>query len=102
MRRWLFMLGGLLVWAVHFLGVYSIASVFDVVARADIAPSRIGVGLLTLVCACADVLILAAALRLVRRAGDEADRFIAYLAAASAGLSLIAVLWQGLPAALGH
>ncbi len=35
MRRWFYMLGGLLIWAVHFVGVYTIASIGDVVARAE-------------------------------------------------------------------
>ena len=35
MRRWAWMLGGLIVWTVHFMGVYAIASLADVVSRAD-------------------------------------------------------------------
>ena len=34
MMRWAWMLGGLIVWAIHFLGVYIIASLGDVVGRA--------------------------------------------------------------------
>src|SRR5690606_37788564 len=35
MARWAWMLGGLIVWTVHFMGVYAIASLADVVSRAD-------------------------------------------------------------------
>ena len=35
MRRWVWMLGGLIVWTIHFMGVYALASLADVVSRAD-------------------------------------------------------------------
>ena len=35
MKAWGWMMGGLIVWAIHFLGVYVISSVGDVVATAD-------------------------------------------------------------------
>lgn len=102
MRRWLLMLAGLLVWTVHFLGVYGIASVAEVVDRADAPPARWTVGAFTLACIAADAAIGAAALRSLRRETDGLNRFIAKAAALAAGLSAIAVIWQGLPALVGH
>ena len=42
MRRWAWMLGGLIVWTVHFMGLYAIASAADVVSRADDPLWRMG------------------------------------------------------------
>ena len=44
-----------------------------------------------------DLALLALALPRLRRAVDSLDRFIAGGAAFSAGLSFVAVIWQGLP-----
>ncbi|MDD3837077.1 MAG: hypothetical protein WCY15_12345 [Phenylobacterium sp.] len=98
MARWLFLLGGMIVWLVHFLGAYGVASAADVITgQADAAGAVWGVGLLTLACAGADVALLALALPRARSAADGLDRFLAGGAALGAGLSLLAVVWQGLP-----
>ena len=102
MRAWLFMLAGLIVWAVHFMGVYAIASVADVVGQADAPPALWLISVLTLICATADALILAAAMRQGRRATDDLERLICSLARLAAAISIVAVLWQGLPALIGH
>jgi hypothetical protein len=101
MWRWLFLFGPLLIWAAHFMGVYGIASLAAVVDRPDAPASLLAVGGFTLLCAAACALILAYALRR-RPPADEADRFINSIAGLSAGVSLIAILWQGLPALVGH
>jgi len=100
MGAWAFMLGGLVVWAVHFLGVYGVASVADVAGRADMPASLWSVAALTLACAAADGVLLAAAFRRLRSAPDPLAGFTAGVAALGAGVSLVAVAWQGLPAAL--
>ena len=102
MRAWGFMLGGLIIWAVHLLGVYGVASLADVVARADAPASRLGVGALTLACGAGDIVLLVTAWRRARVAAGDLAPFAASLAGLGAGLSLIAVIWQGLPAILGH
>ena len=102
MRAWLFMLAGLIVWAVHFMGVYAIASVAAVVGQADGPLALWLIGVLTLFCATADALILAAAMRQGRRAADGLERLICSLAGLAAAISIVAVLWQGLPALIGH
>lgn len=100
MRAWAFMLAGLLVWAAHLTGVYAIASVADVVAAPNVGPARWAVGLLTAACAAADLGLLAAARRRANQAADGLGRFTTSTAGLGAGLSLVAVLWQGLPAAV--
>lgn len=100
MRRWLFMLGGLLVWAAHFAGVYAIASVADVVAHASAPAARALIGAFTLVCVLAAAGIAVVAAR--RRTGDAQERFSASLAALGGALAAVAILWQGLPALVGH
>jgi hypothetical protein len=99
--RWLLLLGGLIVWFVHFLGVYGIASVADVVQEAEAPAALWTIVGFTLACAAADVAIGAAAIPRLRRAVDSLDRFIAGGAAFNAGLSLVAVIWQGLPVIVG-
>jgi hypothetical protein len=98
MGRWLLLLGGLIVWLVHFLGVYAIASIAAVAAGQADAPLALwAVVGFSLICAGADLALLAIALPRLRRADDSLDRFIAGGAALGAGLSLLAVIWQGLP-----
>jgi hypothetical protein len=99
--HWLFMLGGLIVWAVHFLGVYGIASAGEVLTRSDSPASLWTVGAFTAACLAADAALLAWALRR-RTTGDTLDDFTRSLAALGAGVSAIAVLWQGFPALVGH
>lgn len=97
MRRWLPLLGGLIVWAAHFLGVYAIASVADVLGQADARAAIWSVAGFTLLCAAADVAIGLFALRGDRGSDDGMERLIHRGGAWGAGLSLVAVLWQGLP-----
>lgn len=102
MRRWLFLLAGPMIWTVHFFGVYALASVADVVGRADAVWARGLVGAFSGVCAAACLIVLLAALRPGRRQGDELERFIRSAASIGAATSLVAVLWQGLPSLVGY
>ncbi len=80
------MLGGLLVWTIHFFGLYAIA---------EFAPSVAAVLGLTVLCLVADLALLTGALRLRR-----VDAFSAWrrsVALGGAALSLVAVAWQALP-----
>lgn len=102
MGRWLFLLAGMIVWLVHFLGVYGIASVADVALKdADAPPALWAVAGFTFACAAADLAVGAAAVPRLRAAADSLDRFIYGGAAFNAGLSLVAVIWQGLPVIVG-
>lgn len=101
MGRWLFMLGGLILWLVHFLGVYVIASLADVVATADDPAWRMAGLAFSAVCVLGAVaLLLHAVGRLGRPAGGSL--LIAQLAATGALLALIAIVWQALPTVVGH
>jgi hypothetical protein len=97
------MLGGMMVWAAHFGGVYAIASVFDVVSEADAPASRWISVAWTGVCLLADVCLLLTIRRLGRRSpGDEIDGWVRSVGMLGASFSLVAVLWQGLPNVVGH
>ena len=102
MRRWFLMLGGLIVWAVHFMGAYGIASVADVVGRADAPASRLAVGGLSVLCLAANAGLLVWAVRVHAPDQDEAATWTASLGGLAAVFSIIAVAWQGLPTLIGH
>lgn len=101
MRTWVWMLSGLLIWAAHFLGVYTVSSLADVVSRAD-DPAWRAVALgFSGVCIAALTVLLVLATRRLRRDG-EGSRLSDQLAALGAGLSLVAVVWQALPTLTGY
>lgn len=93
MRSWLLLLGGLLVWAVHFFALYAVGSIFlttDLARGLTIA--------LTLIC------LLALAL-IGRRAWldhvpDTESDWIRVVALWGVAIGGIAILWQGLVALL--
>lgn len=87
MRTWLTLLGGLIVWAVHFFGLYAVA---------EIAPEPWLVAVLTLACVAADLWLLHR-IRLLPTI-DPFDIWRRSVAAGGAGLSLLATAWQALPA----
>ncbi len=103
MMRWAWMLGGLIVWAIHFLGVYVIASIGDVIDRADAFGWRMaGLGF-SVICAVAVAGLIGLSLRRLRRGEDDADwRFREHLAVLGAGISLVSIVWQALPTLIGH
>lgn len=94
MRTWGFLLGGLLVWAVHFFLLYGIASLWP---GTKLAHWLTLAATIPAVAADAGLLWLAAALRL-RTSSDELRGWVIDVGAVSAALSLVAVLWQALPA----
>lgn len=100
MRRWLWMLGGLVVWAIHFSGVYALASLADVVATADDFAWRMSGFAFSVACLVACGLLFVQAWRTAKR-GDVRDmgRDLALL---SAVIGAIAVLWQTAPLFIGH
>lgn len=102
MRKWAYMLGGLVIWAIHFLGVYVIASVGDVAAEPDHPVSRGAVGVFTLVCLIAAGWLTLNAAGRWRRGGDEMAGFVSAITATGAGVAVVSILWQGLPAVVGY
>jgi hypothetical protein len=96
MSKWMLLLGAFAVWAAHFFLLYGFASVFPETQLAR---------LLTLVAtvpalAANAVLLWLAAARKLSAAADELDRWVFDLAAIGAGLSLVAVVWQAMPAVI--
>ena len=100
MKRWGYILGGLIVWTVHFLGVYVIASVGDVAADADHPLSRAAVGVFTVACLIAAGGLTVVAARRWRRGGEDMG-FENVIAATGGAIAAISILWQGLPAVVG-
>ena len=99
MQRWLWMTGGLGLWAVAFSALYALSSLADVVDRADALPWRMAGLAVSLACAIGCVVLLGLALRR-RRTGPPS--FVHDIAALSAGLGLLATIWQALPTLIGH
>lgn len=93
MRPWFVILGGLTVWAAHFLAIYVIAS-----ALPGQAVARFLVLAASFAAIAADAFILAASSRMT--SGDALDRWIVKLGRVGAALSLLAVTWQSVPALL--
>lgn len=103
MGRWAFMMGGLIVWTAHFFGVYALASLGDVVSAADAPVWRAAVAGFSGFCLVLALALAAHAGLRLRRARNEADtRFAPEVATVGAGLSAVAILWQALPAWIGH
>lgn len=102
MLRWAWMMGGLLVWFVHFMGVYAIASLADVVSRADDPLWRmVGLGF-SAACALATAALTVVALRRTRRGSDPSTRFGDQLALLGGGVATVAIVWQALPTLIGY
>lgn len=99
MLRWAWMLGGLLVWTAHFCGVYGLASLADVVATADDLGWRMAALGFSAVCVAVCAVLLGLALRR-RRSGS--DRFGDDIAALSAVIGSIAIVWQAAPTLIGY
>ncbi|RZJ39345.1 MAG: hypothetical protein EON86_14435 [Brevundimonas sp.] len=95
MRTWAWMLGGLIVWSVHFIGVYMISSVADVVATADAPGWRMAALAFSGLCALITGGILVVVFRRKRLGFPD------QMAALGATIGLIAICWQALPTLIG-
>lgn len=93
MRTWAILLGGMIIWTVHFFTLYIIASIWLTTPLARWLTLAV-----TLLC------LAAVALGLVhlRRHddGSSMDRWVHTIASAGLGVAGIAIVWQGLPALL--
>ena len=88
-----FMLAGLGVWALHFTGIYAIASLEDLVGGEGWRPGGL---VFSVACLVACFAIAARGLAALRGQDEPAARFMSCLAAGGAGLGFIAVAWQTL------
>jgi len=96
MRRWSRMAGGLLIWAVHFMGVYLISSAADVWSSSEGAGARwIGLAF-SLGCLLA-VIALAVWLGRGRSEGSGAEAWEGRIGMTGALVAGIGVLWQTAP-----
>ena len=95
MRTWVFLLGGMLVWTVHFFGIYGLASIFLTTPLA-----RILTGILTLACLAAVAWLARRSWAAYQAEQDEVSGWVALLATLINAISFVAVLWQGFPAVL--
>lgn len=89
MRIWLLALGPMLVWTLHFLGLYVIASLEA--QHRDPAASQWAVIAFSAVCLIA---VAASTLAAAFSTRDGAAWMLTRLGVASGGLALIAVVWQ--------
>lgn len=92
-RGWPFLLGGLIIWAVHFFVLYAIASVFLTTMLARFL--TLG---MTLLCLGAAALLVSDALRF--SPADRAGIWMRSVALVGLGISAVAIFWQALPALL--
>lgn len=102
MGRWLWMLGGLIVWTIHFMGVYAIASLADVVSRADDLTWRMIALAFSGACLLFALGLTVATIRPVRRAPDPSVGFESQLAVLGGALASVAIVWQALPTVVGY
>lgn len=96
MRAWAILLGGLILWSLHFFLVYGIASLLPGTTLARILTISA-----TLSCLGAMTLLLRPALRRWRHSDrDSLFRWMWGVAAGGAALALVAIIFQSLPALL--
>jgi hypothetical protein len=103
LRQTLIALAGLMIWLAHFLFVYGLAAL--ACARAWNQAEPMGIGWVKLAIAAATVLGVGALGVLawrgaIRQPPTPGQGFFRWLSLAAAGAALLAILWQGLPAAL--
>ena len=96
MKAWLSLLGGLVLWAAHFLAAYAIASLADISPHEHQAPLTWLLAGVTLACVLAAVALAVRAWRASRRPG-LGGVFVRRLSALASMLSAIAILWQSAP-----
>jgi hypothetical protein len=92
MRDWRIMLGALLVWALHFLLVYGVASLADISNPSQAGLWRTAGAVFTAAC-----LGLLAIIAVRARSETRVSPLARRLGLAGCGLGLIAIVWQSLP-----
>lgn len=99
----LFVFSGPLVWAAHFVGIYAFTAI--ACARRFAEATWLGIGVVqwaiggaTLIAVGVTLATMLAAARQARRGADEVWGFIYWMTIAFGALTLIAVLWEAMPA----
>lgn len=88
MLRWFLLLGGLIVWTVHFFALYAVASIF---LTTDLA--RALTLLITVLVLLANAGLATLTLRIIPQ--QDQDRWISAVSLWGLGLGTIAIFWQG-------
>jgi hypothetical protein len=96
MGRWTLLLGGMIVWAIHFGGLYVLGSLAAITPPADAGLWRAIILVLSAACLAAAGGVASLAFRKLKRPGpdEEPGRFVSQVAVAGAGLSALAIVWQ--------
>jgi hypothetical protein len=93
MARWTFLLGGMIVWTVHFFVLYTISSIFLTTPLARALTIVVSLG-----CLAADGWLFRRALAAPHI--DDVDGWSRRIALLAVGISALAVFWQAFPAVL--
>lgn len=96
MNTWLSLLGGLVLWAAHFLAAYAIASLADLSPPEHQTPLNWLLAGVTLACVLAAIALAVRAWRASRRPG-LGGVFVHRLSALASTLAAIAIVWQSAP-----
>ena len=99
MRAWIALLGGLLLWLIHFCLVYAIPSLDAIGAMKPAALDTLHT-LSTLACLALSIALAIASWRRVRLLAPE-SAFRERLSALGAALAGVAILWQAAPGWIG-
>ena len=95
MKAWLFLLGGLIIWAGHFLAAYALASVAEIAHPDHRQPLMLLFAGLTIVGVVATIVL---ALRALRPGANTAGGvFARRLSAAGSAIAAVAIIWQSAP-----
>ena len=97
MRTWFVILGGMMIWTVQFFSLYAFGSIWPYSTTA-----RVLAVIITLAClaAAAWLFVYCARLTAIEAPGQRLY-WPARVGLAGAGLAIVSVLWQGLPAVIG-
>jgi len=98
MTRWLRMIGGLLIWAAHFIGLYLMSSAADVWSSSE-APGPRWMGLVFSLGCLVALIAMAVWLGRGRRGGIGPEAWERRVGLTSALVAGIGVLWQTAPLA---
>jgi hypothetical protein len=101
MARWSFMLSGFLLWALHFAGLYAIASVEAETAHADMEFWRTVALAFSIACLSSSIGVALWTYLHLARARSDGFAFHRQLAALGGVVAAIAITWQTLPLLLG-
>ncbi|PVM83434.1 hypothetical protein [Caulobacter endophyticus] len=92
MKTWLSLLGGLAVWAGHFLAAYVIASIAEIADPQHRQPLMMVFVALTIAC-----VLAASALALRSWRTTRQGVFVRRLSAFGSAVAAVAIVWQSLP-----